>query len=55
MEANTLIRKIHMNCPLFVDYKANEIVDYMHEETAYTKPNPGDIIPFSLTKEIREF
>ena len=39
----------------FVDYKANEIVDYMHEETAYTKTNPGDIIPFSLAKEIREF
>ena len=38
----------------FNDYKAKEIVDYMHEEKAYRETNPGDIIPFSLAKEIRE-
>ncbi len=39
----------------FKDYKAKDIVDYMHDERAYTKTKPGDIIPFSLAKEIRAF
>ena len=38
----------------FKDYKAREIVDYMHAEKAYTETSPGDIIPFSLAREIRE-
>lgn len=39
----------------FVDYKAKDIVDYMHEEKAYIETKPGEIIPFSLAREIREF
>lgn len=39
----------------FINYKAKDIVDYMHNERAYTETNPGEIIPFSLAKEIREF
>lgn len=39
----------------FKNYKAQEIVDYMHEERAYIETNPGEIIPFSIAKEIREF
>ena len=39
----------------FKNYKAQEIVDYMHEERAYVETNPGEIIPFSIAKEIREF
>lgn len=39
----------------FIDYKAKDIVDYMHEEKAYIETNPGEIIPFSLAKEIRMF
>lgn len=39
----------------FMAYKAKDIVDYMHEEKAYTETNPGEIIPFSLAKEIRAF
>ena len=39
----------------FKNYKAQEIVGYMHEEKAYQKTNPGEIIPFSLAKEIRNF
>ena len=39
----------------FKDYKAKDIVDYMHEERAYIETNPGEIIPFSLAKEIRAF
>lgn len=39
----------------FKDYKAKEIVDYMHDERAYTETNSGEIIPFSLAKEIRTF
>lgn len=39
----------------FKNYKAKEIVEYMHEEKAYIETKPGDIIPFSLAKEIREF
>ncbi|HJC73722.1 MAG TPA: DUF4065 domain-containing protein [Candidatus Mediterraneibacter faecavium] len=39
----------------FKNYKAKDIVEYMHEEKAYIEAKPGDIIPFSLAKEIREF
>jgi DNA-binding transcriptional regulator YiaG len=39
----------------FKDYKARDIVDYMHEEKAYKETVTGEIIPFSLAKEIREF
>lgn len=39
----------------FKDYKAKDIVDYMHEEKAYSETKTGEIIPFSLAKEIREF
>ena len=37
----------------FKNYKAKDIVDYMHEEKAYRETKSGDIIPFSLAKEIR--
>ena len=39
----------------FKNYKAQEIVDYMHEEKAYCATKPGEIIPFSMAKEIRNF
>ena len=39
----------------FKSYKAKDIVEYMHEEKAYIETEPGDIIPFSLAKEIRGF
>ena len=39
----------------FKDYKAKDIVDYMHDERAYVETKPGEIIPFSLAKEIRAF
>ena len=39
----------------FKDYKAKEIVDYMHDERAYGETKSGEIIPFSLAKEIRVF
>ena len=39
----------------FKNYKAKEIVDYMHEEKAYLDTKSGEIIPFSLAKEIRLF
>lgn len=39
----------------FKNYKAKDIVDYMHEEKAYAETNAGEIIPFSLAKEIRSF
>ncbi len=39
----------------FKNYKAQEIVDYMHEEKAYKGTNPGEIIPFSMAIEIRDF
>lgn len=45
---DTVIRK-------FKNFKASEIVDYMHEERAYKETLNGAIIPFSLAKEIREF
>ncbi len=39
----------------FKDYKAKDIVDYMHDEKAYIETKTGEIIPFSLAKEIRAF
>lgn len=36
----------------FKNYSAKEIVDYMHEEQAYKRTRQGEIIPFSLAKEI---
>ena len=39
----------------FKNYKAAEIVNYMHEENAYKETANGAIIPFSLAKEIRGF
>jgi putative zinc finger/helix-turn-helix YgiT family protein len=39
----------------FKDYKAKDIVDYMHAERAYVETKTGEIIPFSLAKEIRVF
>lgn len=39
----------------FKNYKAKDIVDYMHEERAYIETNAGEIIPFSLAKEIKRF
>ena len=39
----------------FKSYKAKEIVDYMHEEKAYLETKSGEIIPFSMAGEIRDF
>ncbi len=39
----------------FKNYKTKEIVDYMHDEQAYLKTSHGEIIPFSLAKDIRFF
>lgn len=39
----------------FKDYSAQSLVDYMHGEKAYMDTEDGDIIPFSLAKEIRAF
>lgn len=39
----------------FKNFKAKDIVDYMHEEKAYKETAAGEIIPFSLAKEIRAF
>ena len=39
----------------FQSYKAKDIVDYMHAEKAYTMTGSGEIIPFSLAGEIRDF
>ncbi len=39
----------------FKSYKAKEIIDYMHEEKAYTQTENGMIIPFDLAGEIRSF
>lgn len=39
----------------FKDYKTKDIVCYMHKERAYIETKPGEIIPFSLAKEIRAF
>lgn len=39
----------------FGSYTGNHLIEYMHEESAYTQTKMGEIIPFSLAKEIRDF
>jgi len=39
----------------FKNFKASEIVAYMHEERAYKETSDGEIIPFSLARDIRCF
>lgn len=39
----------------FGNYKAKDIVEYMHKEKAYTETKQGEIIPFSLARKIRKF
>lgn len=39
----------------FKSYNASQIIDYMHDETAYKKTVDKEIIPFSLAKQIRDF
>ena len=39
----------------FKDYRAKDLVEYIHEEKAYMVTKQGDIIPFSLTKDIKGF
>lgn len=45
---DTMIKK-------FKNYKVQEIFDYIHKEKVYQKTNPGEIMPFLLVKEIRNF
>lgn len=45
---NRLIKK-------FKDFKASDIVTYMHEERAYKETMNGAVIPFGLAKEIEIF
>ena len=53
------IFSFHM--PLFfilsgMTYKwSKDIIEYMHDERAYMETKPGEIIPFSLAKEIKAF
>lgn len=39
----------------FKNYRTKDIVDYMHKEKAYLETKAGEIIPFSLAREIRKF
>lgn len=39
----------------FRNYKTKEIVDYMHAEKAYAETSAGEIIPFSIAKELNPF
>lgn len=39
----------------FQECDAKQIVRYMHEEKAYLQTKAGEVIPFSLASEIREF
>ncbi|MDD3184048.1 MAG: DUF4065 domain-containing protein [Anaerostipes sp.] len=39
----------------FKSFSSADIVEYMHAETAYTETKDGEVIPFSLASEIRDF
>ncbi len=38
----------------FKNFKAREIIDYMHKEKAYTDTMPNQVIPYSLAKHLNE-
>lgn len=38
----------------FKTYRTKEIVEYMHEEKAYKMTKSGEVIPYSLAKELNE-
>jgi len=38
----------------FKNYKAKELIDYMHNEKAYTDTVPNQLIPYSLAKQLNE-
>ena len=40
---------------MFRNYKAKDIIEYMHNERAYTETKPEEIIPFSLAKKYDHF
>lgn len=39
----------------FKDFKTKQIIDYCHDETAYTETAENQVIPYSLSAQIREF
>lgn len=49
------IRILDMVITKFRNFNASDIVNYMHEERAYKETDSGEIIPYSLAKEIRAF
>ncbi len=51
-EEKTLLDKVIAK---FKNYNTSQIVQYMHKETAYKETTAGEIIPFSLTKDIKAF
>lgn len=51
-EEKTILDKVITK---FQNFKARDIIEYMHAERAYTETKAGDIIPFSLAKEIKTF
>lgn len=48
-------RTLDMVITKFRNYKASDIVAYMHKEKAYTETLNGEVISFELAKRIREF
>ena len=38
----------------FKDFNSKQIIDYMHKERAYKETQQGEIIPFSLAKELND-
>ncbi len=38
----------------FMDYNTRDIVDYMHQESAYQNTNMHDVIPYDIAKDLRE-
>lgn len=45
---------LEMIASKFKDYRAKEIVDYMHQEKAYKETEPYHIISFELAKDLNE-
>jgi putative zinc finger/helix-turn-helix YgiT family protein len=39
----------------FKEFSSQDIIEYMHKESAYMETTQNQIIPFSLAKDIREF
>ena len=50
-----VVKELDNTSFLETNLQPKDIIEYMHDERAYMETKPGEIIPFSLAKEIKAF